>query len=279
MRPYAPPRTAATVDIFAFAHYPRPRKDGSREGLRLMWGSRVKRLIAAGAMAAATTLAGPATASAITVDWYDDDHDFFAGSSCGAVDAVTWSFAARAFDIDPVRPVAGQKITDYWTGRTVATVRGATVSRLPDGSKRVRWEARGTDHVCTNPGAYPDGWETRDVYFRVNYSTNEPVYFYDVRDQRLRKPRSIYFGASGRIKRIRWGTWDGPRARGRGRFPFNDCRPSCAEGDITWYRVKTILSNVRYCGGSDRYTKLTYVFRRKPPGVNRRQTVRYGYLC
>src|SRR5687768_11627034 len=112
----------------------------------------------------------------------------------------------------------------------------------------------------------------------VRAEVNEPIYVYDVRDHRLRKPKTLYFGASGRIRSINWRTWDGPRARGRGKYPYNNCRPSCADGNVTRYRVRTVLSKVRYCGGPYRYVKLSWVFRNPPRGIDKRHSTNWRYL-
>lgn len=102
----------------------------------------------------------------------------------------------------------------------------------------------------------------------------------DGRGTLLFKPRHVLFGAHGMVDRITWGDWRGRRAHGRGSIPYNNCRPSCAEGTITRYPVRTIYRRVRTCRGRRTYIRFTYVFgERKPAGVPSSSSFGFAYLC
>ncbi len=106
------------------------------------------------------------------------------------------------------------------------------------------------------------------------------VYFIDTAERLTRTPRWIATGASQVIQRLHgWRGWDGPRAVGRGIFPYNDCKPFCASGTITRIPVTVILSDPRPCGRVLAYRRLEYLLARKPEGAQRRGVLDFGFAC
>lgn len=111
-------------------------------------------------------------------------------------------------------------------------------------------------------------------------SAGERKYTIDSRGKHLYRPHTLYFGAHERIRSIHWRSWGGPRARGRGTYPVNDCIPACAFGTITPYPVKLVLKRLHGCKGRQTYLRLIFIFdRRKPPERPRRGSVPQGFLC
>jgi hypothetical protein len=54
---------------------------------------------------------------------------------------------------------------------------------------------------------------------------------------------------------IRWKSYGGPTAVGRGLFASNDCTPSCAEGIQTVHKIAVKLTELIACrGGLPAYT-------------------------
>lgn len=74
----------------------------------------------------------------------------------------------------------------------------------------------------------------------------------------LYRPRRVFFGAHQVIDRIRWTSWDGPRAVGFGSYPINDCVPDCADGRSRRVRVRVSLSRASLCSGDRVYRKLSW---------------------
>jgi hypothetical protein len=105
-------------------------------------------------------------------------------------------------------------------------------------------------------------------------------YTIDTRGKNLYRPHTLYFGAHERIHSIRWRSWGGRRARGRGTYPVNDCIPACAFGTLTPYSVRLILKRVRSCNGKPTYLRLVFIFDRgRPMQRPRRDTVPQGFYC
>lgn len=94
------------------------------------------------------------------------------------------------------------------------------------------------------------------------------------------RPGTVYFGAHEYIRSIRWSTWGGDAAHGRGIYPVNDCEPSCAEGHYTDYPVRVRLSDVKRCRGRYEYLHLAWTFYAdRPPHAHRTGHTSYEYLC
>ena len=106
-------------------------------------------------------------------------------------------------------------------------------------------------------------------------SPTDRIYFTGSYRRRYR-PRTVYFGASQRIIRIRWRRWNGPVAVGRGTYPVNDCIPYCARGTVTNFPVTVRLSRRRTCGSFTEYLTLTRTYiGRGPSGSPRRQRINF----
>lgn len=64
------------------------------------------------------------------------------------------------------------------------------------------------------------------------------------------RPASIQVGcANARLSltRLRWSTFGGLTARGRGRYTYNSCRPDCARGRVVSDPVVVVLSRAALC--------------------------------
>ena len=77
-------------------------------------------------------------------------------------------------------------------------------------------------------------------------STRSPAY----------KPGTIRVGASSAITEIRWTTYGGQTAVGKGILPSNDCVPSCAEGTIAPIPVTVRLTSRILCRGKLVYGRM-----------------------
>jgi hypothetical protein len=203
-------------------------------------------------------LASPA--SALVASWYNDDTESFSGSGCGATDQVTLGLPRNAFAVSVAQPVLGAKLTDDFTGQTDAAI--TSIERTGGG---MTFTATGSDDVCANPGNYLGvGWETNDVYFRVNYKTREHVLYPSACDNPTYRPHRIIIACGDGnfvIDHIRWSWWNDGSARGVGTAHANDCIPFCAAGDFHSYPgVIVRLYRTRYCPGNGDYefTRLQY---------------------
>jgi hypothetical protein len=67
------------------------------------------------------------------------------------------------------------------------------------------------------------------------------------------KPDTISLGASSAIIEIRWLSYGGTTALGKGVFPADDCKPNCAEGMITRKPVTVRLNRRVLCQGELAY--------------------------
>jgi hypothetical protein len=107
----------------------------------------------------------------------------------------------------------------------------------------------------------------------------ERVYWYGGTQHRYYRPRSVYFGNQV-IFHARWYSWGTLVARGRGTYPYNDCKPYCAVGHITTYPVLVRLSRIDLCNGDLAYGRLRYHFPgRKPPLGPRTFTIGVQRAC
>lgn len=53
---------------------------------------------------------------------------------------------------------------------------------------------------------------------------------------------------NAQLRSLRWRTWGGFSAKGRGKFLYNTCRPDCARGTMKRVAAKVRLSRARPCG-------------------------------
>ncbi len=53
------------------------------------------------------------------------------------------------------------------------------------------------------------------------------------------------------LRKMKWSSWGGEKAKGEGWFYINECDPNCAEGDFISYGVKAKLTKIKtkQCGG------------------------------
>lgn len=70
------------------------------------------------------------------------------------------------------------------------------------------------------------------------------------------EPDTIGVGASSAITEIRWTTYGGLTAVGKGIIPSNDCVPSCAEGTITPTPITVRLTSRILCRGKLVYGRM-----------------------
>lgn len=60
------------------------------------------------------------------------------------------------------------------------------------------------------------------------------------------RPRRLAIAEDAELERLRWSTWGGARAEGRGRLAVLGCNPDCASGV-----VRTVTARVRLSGPVD----------------------------
>jgi len=70
------------------------------------------------------------------------------------------------------------------------------------------------------------------------------------------KPDLIGQGVSNAIEDIRWTSYGGATAVGKGIFPSNDCTPSCADGTITRLPITVRLRDRILCRGALMYARI-----------------------
>jgi hypothetical protein len=90
-------------------------------------------------------------------------------------------------------------------------------------------------------------------------ATGQRTYFpqYGV-DTRAYRPRRVNASVDGSlyVTGMRWAAWDARTAVGTGVAHVNDCKPNCAAGHYTTYRVTVRLSQPRELCGSLFFTTL-----------------------
>ena len=222
-------------------------------------------------------LLAPASASALVIRWSIFFQEEFAAAGCGDSDTVRVR-AQRGATITSVEPKVGAPLLDDPTALSPPSTRAprtvARVSEIRKGRRSADFTATGSDDVCSNPDRYPDGWSAL-LELVLNVRDRFPVYMAGADDRPRKRPRIIYFGASQRIYDLRWQSWGGRVARGRGTFPANDCIPNCAGGTITPHRVKVRLTEPSPCGPRWRYLVMRFTF----PSAARPTKTKFGYLC
>jgi hypothetical protein len=237
---------------------------------------RIKLHVAALAVVLSALAASPA--SGLVVPDQAGDHTTLSGRACGSGDTVEVRLGRGAGRITSIAPKVGRTYRDATTQAIVARV--TSIAKLRQRGRRVvRFTITGSDDVCLRPERYAElGWETEEADFVVSYRRRgERVYMAGTDDRPRVRPRIIYIGASQRIFGLRWRSWHGRVARGRGVFPGNSCVPSCAEGRISNHPVSVRLSRPRLCDdGRYRYLVLSYRFL---DGAGRPVRTTFGYLC
>lgn len=85
------------------------------------------------------------------------------------------------------------------------------------------------------------------------------VFFQDMNDSRVEPDRITLAGGSALLKWKKlqpWSGWGNFAAKAKGKYRFNTCDPSCAEGEIKWIAATVRLSDIGTCGGERRYQSL-----------------------
>jgi hypothetical protein len=73
------------------------------------------------------------------------------------------------------------------------------------------------------------------------------------------RPRALDVSADGTLERLRWDTWEGATAEGRGRLRLRDCDPTCASGGLDYADATIRLSQPRLCGRATYFDKAEVV--------------------
>jgi hypothetical protein len=188
------------------------------------------------------------------------------------VSTVGLAAPRNAFGVSVVNPLDGRVMNDSYTGAPVARI--TSIQRNSAGNA-VIFSATGSDDACTNPDSYADsGWQTNDIYFRVDYATHVHVlYSYACNNPgyRLRTIIVACADAGFYISDLRWRWWTDRSAYGVGVVHENDCVPACFDGHFHRYKdVSVRLDHPRFCSFYSDYefTRLRYRFRlSKPPGT------------
>jgi len=81
------------------------------------------------------------------------------------------------------------------------------------------------------------------------------------------KPSTLWLSADGTlvVLHMRWSSWGGPIATGKGTAEYHGCTPSCGAAPIHHERVTVHLSNLRVCRGQAYYDRVSV---RKHDGGN-----------
>jgi hypothetical protein len=126
------------------------------------------------------------------------------------------------------------------------------------------------DRIACESNPCPCSRKWHRQHGKVDAQRARRVVYAEFSSVRQHAPHHLVIGASQEIKRLHWHGWDSAHATSRGRFPFNDCKPFCADGHITDHSVSVRVSHVRKCHGVHFYLKLRYRFRNHVPDHARR---------
>jgi hypothetical protein len=197
---------------------------------------------------------------------------------CNQPTTVRWALPAGATNVKVLEPVAGTKLEDGFGRDIVATVQSVT-ARTEGATTVVEITVVGTDKACSYPGA----WDTNSIDFRATYDrvVVSPVLFSDdvggIRPRQ--RPTRISAGYQKGWRNLRWQSWGGTTATGRGRFvgqrvvavgPYARIKSFSYPVRVTLYRVKV-------CGGGGLYyTRIRTTFVGRVPAVIRRQAKPLG---
>ena len=82
------------------------------------------------------------------------------------------------------------------------------------------------------------------------------VYFGGALAGRHVRPRALSLSADGtlEVSNIRWTSWGGRTATGRGEAEYHGCTPYCGTAPVHHAPVRISLSNLRSCSGRSYYT-------------------------
>ena len=113
-----------------------------------------------------------------------------------------------------------------------------------------------------------------------------PVYYWGPGLKPRLRPRTLYFGANGYVKSLKWRNWTkGWRTEktvsGRGSIPLNNCEPNCAQGRVRLVPASVSLSSQKYCDAAGHYvfrrTTIRYAGRRLTLSIPPSSTLRPGH--
>jgi hypothetical protein len=84
------------------------------------------------------------------------------------------------------------------------------------------------------------------------------VFFNDVDNQRVVKPRTLLLTGDGtlEVQHVTWSSWGGATAKGSGRAEYHGCTPSCAQARVHHAQVAITLSKIRTCAGKRYYSRV-----------------------
>jgi hypothetical protein len=98
--------------------------------------------------------------------------------------------------------------------------------------------------------------ETRTV---TRAGAPSPTVYVEQEGRLSYKPDVLGLGASSAIERIRWQSYGGAVAIGRGVWGKNDCTPNCASGKITSVPVTVKLMARELCQGVVAYSQWSLI--------------------
>jgi hypothetical protein len=198
---------------------------------------------------------------------------WFSGASCGDPDYAVLSLPRRARAIHPTEPAVGDPLFSD-DGSLVADVTAVRVQ-----GHHVVVSVRGAHAVCDSPANYSEtGWATASYSISARYSIDRSPVVFSCGNART-KPRQIVIACGDgnyQLHGMRWSSWGGRLASGRGRTFENDCIPFCAVGHFHSKPARVRLSKPRYCSSIGRwnYTRITIY-----PRGKRRQRIWLGWIC
>jgi hypothetical protein len=73
------------------------------------------------------------------------------------------------------------------------------------------------------------------------------LYVVDLMGAGAVKPATVAFASDGALTHVRWSSWGGATAVGRGTAVVRLCQPDCATGRVVPYPATVKLSDVRSC--------------------------------
>jgi hypothetical protein len=207
----------------------------------------------------------PGTALGLVVSDAVQGSGLISGTGCGQVGEAAVRLPRKTRSARILDPQLGAVIS--YGGRRVAVLTGRSVERDSSGLL-ARFTATGSDDVCARPTAYPGGWTGYlDYYVAVRRSVHVYASTRCLQGVAAR-PRAIRVDCSRNrnlsLSGLRWRTWDGKTARGRGVARLNDCKPTCAQGRHRRYHVTVTLSRAKDCGRW-LYQRITISFPAAPP--------------
>jgi len=211
-------------------------------------------------LAAAALFLTAGRAPALVVQEYSSDYAAFAGDGCGATSAASLRYPAGAWNVSIRRPLIGASFKDVTTDNVVAQITAATLDR---DTHHARWTVTGVQDACAEPSLYAGvGWETDDVYLRVDFTERVHTYFASRCGNGRYRPHTIIVACGDGnfyFSHLSWHGWNTSVAHGRGRANENDCNPFCAAGQFHAYPIEVRLSRPDLCDdGRWDYTRISW---------------------